>query len=125
MTQRESLVRCTPTSGEVTPPARFMRGICRPMIELYAMSGPSDHIAALSNDVSTTQPRPVRNVCTRPAQTPPARNIPEGTSPRAGRCITRRGASGSVRMWPIPPRDQNDTESKPPASASGPRWPWP
>ena len=62
-----------------------MRGISWPVIELYAMSGPRVHIAELSNDVSTTVPSPVRNVCTSAAQIPPARNIPDGTSPCAGR----------------------------------------
>ena len=120
---RPSAVWCCPTSGDRAAGSGRERGGSSPAIDAYAMSGASVHIADASRDVSTTTPVPVRATPTSAAQIPAARNIPDGASPIAARGPTGCGLPGVLSMCPTPPRDQKDTESKPPASASAPRCP--
>ena len=95
MSQRESLVRWMPTSGVIVPlrqvHARHLVAGDRAVRHVGA-EGP--HRGVEQRRVDDAFPRRCAARARAPAQIPPARNIPDGTSPSAGRCTDELGRAG-------------------------------
>ena len=107
------------------PAARSPRGSLEiPNSPAARMLAPVAHMAVLRRELSTTRASPVRSRWNRAAQIPPAIVMPPSRSPNAGPG-GGAGQSPSGLMMSATARYQNEAPSKPPFSASGPRWPCP
>jgi hypothetical protein len=78
---------------------------------LATTSGAITHIAVPSSETSTTGAAPVRSRWSSAAAMPPAIVMAPIESPKAGRCMVGKAASGRVSAAAMPPRDQKAVAS--------------